>query len=98
MGTTGTKLNPAMIRNLTDKIPFIHISLDNDQSGSEKTTALISELPNAINWPVPKEYGNDPGEAWMSIDLKEWVAAGLGKRPTQNSNQLLDFGEKGGDK
>ena len=71
MGTTGTKLNPAVIRYLTDKIPFILISLDNDQSGRDKTTALISELPNAVDWPVPKEYGNNPGEARMSIDLKE---------------------------
>ena len=64
MGTTATKSNPAMIRYLTDEIPIILISLDNDQSGREKTTTLISELPNAIDWPVPERYGKDPGEAW----------------------------------
>ena len=71
MATTGTKLNPAVIPYLTDKIPFILISLDNDQSGRDKTTTLISELPNAVDWPVSKKYGNDPAEAWMSIDLKK---------------------------
>jgi len=84
MGTTGTKLNPAVIRYLTDKIPIILISLDNDQSDRQKTTSLISELPNAIDWPVADKYGNDPGEAWKMINLKEWVEAGLRNLPALN--------------
>ena len=84
MGTTGTKLNPAVIRYLIDKIPIILISLDNDQSGRQKTTSLISELPNAIDWPVADKYGNDPGEAWKRINLKEWVEAGLRNLPALN--------------
>lgn len=82
MGTTGTKLNPAMIRYLTNKTPIILVSLDNDRSGRDKTTALISELPNAIDWPVPAKYGNDPGEAWKRVNLQEWVQVGLTNRPT----------------
>ncbi len=82
MGTTGTKLNPAMIRYLTNKIPIVLVSMDNDRSGRDKTTALISELPNAIDWPVPAKYGNDPGEAWKRVNLQEWVQVGLRNRPT----------------
>jgi len=84
MGTTGMKLNTAMIRYLTYKIPIILISLDNDQSGKEKTTSLINELPNAIDWPVPEKYGKDPGEAWKKINLEAWIEAGLKNRPTPN--------------
>lgn len=82
MGTTGTKLNPAMIRYLTNKIPIVLVSMDNDRSGRDKTTALISELHNAIDWPVPAKYGNDPGEAWKRVNLQEWVQVGLRNRPT----------------
>ncbi len=56
------------------------ISLDNDQSGKEKTTSLINELPNAIDWPVPGKYGKDPGEAWKRINLGAWIEAGLRNR------------------
>jgi hypothetical protein len=59
-------------------------SLDNDQSGRNKTTTLISKLPNAIDWPVPEKYGNDPGEACKRMNLKQWVQAGLRNRPTLN--------------
>jgi len=77
MGTTGTKFSPAIIRYLTDNIPVILISLDNDQSGREKTTALIKQFPNALDWPVPKRYGKDPGEAWKHMSLRKWVKTGL---------------------
>lgn len=70
MGTTGMKFNPAMIRYISDNITIILISLDNDQSGKEKTTELISKFPNAIDWPVPEKYGKDPDEAWKRISLQ----------------------------
>jgi DNA primase len=85
MGTTGAKLSPAMTRYLTDRIPIILISLDNDQSGKEKTTKLMNQLPNAIDWPVPEKYGKDPGEAWKRINLRAWVDAGLRNCPTLNT-------------
>ncbi|MFH1672833.1 MAG: toprim domain-containing protein [Pseudomonadota bacterium] len=77
MGTTGMKYSPAMTRYLSYNFPIILISLDNDQSGKEKTTALISALHNAIDWPVPEKYGKDPGEACRRIALKQWVEDGL---------------------
>ncbi len=85
MGTTGAKLSPAMTRYLTDRIPIILIGLDNDQSGKEKTTKLMNQLPNAIDWPVHEKYGKDPGEAWKRINLRAWVDAGLRNCPTLNT-------------
>jgi len=95
MGTTGTKLSQAMTRYVVDKIPIILISLDNDQSGREKTTGLLNQLPNAIHWPVPEKYGKDPGEAWKRIDLRSWVGAGLQNRCILNKCHLLNRGERG---
>jgi hypothetical protein len=77
MGTTAAKLNPKMILYLNEKIPINLISLDNDQSGREKTTSLMHQLPKAINWPVPEKYGKDPGEAWKLMNLGAWIDAGL---------------------
>ena len=77
MGTTGAKLTPAMIGYLNEKIPVTLISLDNDQGGREKTARLMSELKIAIDWPVPEEYGKDPGEAWKRMSIGKWVQAGL---------------------
>ena len=83
MGTTAMKFNPDMIRYLSENIPIILVSLDNDQSGKEKTSRLIRELPNAIDWPVPEKYGKDPGEAFKRINLKHWVETGLKSHSTQ---------------
>jgi hypothetical protein len=60
------------------------VSLDNDQSGKKKTSRLISELPNAIDWPVPEKYGKDPGEAFKRISLKYWIEIGLKSHSTLN--------------
>jgi hypothetical protein len=95
MGTTGTKFNPAMIRYLSDKIPINLISLDNDQGGREKTTALMNQLPNAIDWPVPEKYGKDPAEACKKINLKQWVEDGLKCHSTLNKNHSLNLRKRG---
>jgi hypothetical protein len=81
MGTTAMKFSPAMIRYLSENIPIILVSLDNDQSGKEKTSRLIRELANAIDWPVPEKYGKDPGEAFKRINLKHWIKTGLKSHP-----------------
>jgi len=96
MGTTGTKLSPGMIHYLTAKIPIILISLDNDHTGREKTIALIKQLPNAIDWPVPEQHGKDPGEAWKRISLKAWVKAGLRNHRIVKKQQLSYHARKGG--
>jgi len=84
MGTTAMKFNPTMIRYLSENIPIILVSLDNDQSGKEKKSRLISVLPNAIDWPIPERYGKDPGEAFKKINLKHWVETGLRSHSTLN--------------
>ncbi len=95
MGTSGTKFNPAMIRYLSDKIPIILISMDNDQSGKEKTTTLISELQNAIDWPVLEKYGKDPAEACKKINLKQWVEDGLKSHSILNKNHSSNLRKRG---
>jgi len=98
MGTTGTKLSPAMVRYLTDKIPINLISLDNDQGGREKTIDLMKLLPNAIDWPVPEEHGKDPGEAWKRISLQAWVTAALKQSSYGEREHLLGPDKRGGNK
>jgi len=79
MGTTALKLGVAISDYLIKNIPAILISLDNDQSGREKTTQLIKQFPHALDWPVPKRHGKDPGEAWKHMCLRKWVKSGLEK-------------------
>jgi hypothetical protein len=79
MGTTGLKFDGATADYLTRNIPAILISLDNDQSGREKTTQLIKQFPHALDWPAPKRYGKDPGEAWTYMCLRKWAKSGLEK-------------------
>lgn len=94
MGTTGTKLSPVMIHYLTAKTPINLISLDNDQGGREKTTALMNQLPNAIDWPVPEKHGKDPGEAWNRISLQAWVKAGLKESSyCEITSRVMDIGK-----
>ena len=49
-----------------------------------KTTALMNQLPNAIDWPVPEKHRKDPGEAWKRISLEAWVKSGLKRYSTLN--------------
>jgi hypothetical protein len=79
MGTTALKLDNAITDYLRQNIPAILISLDNDQSGRAKTIQLIKQFPHALDWPVPKRYGKDPGEAWKHMRLRKWVKSGLEK-------------------
>ena len=79
MGTTALKLDGAIADYLRQNIPAILISLDNDQSGREKTAQLIKQFPHALDWPVPKRHGKDPGEAWKHMCLRKWVESGLEK-------------------
>ena len=87
MGSTATKLSSAMFRYLLDNIPIILISLDNDHSGREKTTDLLDQLPNAIDWPVPQKYGKDPGDAWKRMNLMSWIDTGLRNRPMDSEER-----------
>ncbi len=77
MGTTALKLGNAIADYLIKNIPAILISLDNDQSGKEKTTELIKQFPHALDSPVPNRYGKDPGKAWKHMCLRNWVKTGL---------------------
>ena len=77
MGTTVLKLDNAITDYLIKNIPAILVSLDDDQSGREKATELIKQFPHALDSPVPKRYGKDPGKAWKHMCLRKWVKTGL---------------------
>jgi DNA primase len=77
LGTVGIKFTQHMIRYLNDQMPKVLISMDQDRSGRQKATFLAKELSNAINWPVPKKYGKDPGDAWKHMDINKWIMTGL---------------------
>jgi hypothetical protein len=57
---------------------------------------LISELPNAIDWPIPEKYGKDPGEAFKKINLKHWIETGLKSHSTLNIKHSSNPGERTG--
>ncbi len=77
MGTTALNLSNSISDYFRKNIPVVFISLDNNESGREKTTELIKQFPHALDWPVPKRYGKDPGEAWKHMCLQKWVKSGL---------------------
>jgi len=86
MGTTALTLDGAIADYLMKNIPAILISLDNDQSGRGKTKELMKQFPHALDWPVPKGHGKDPGEAWKHMCLRKWVKNGL-----SNDNYTYPF-------
>lgn len=77
LGSAGAGFSPRMIRFLNEKVPRILLSLDNDRAGKERTLSLMKELHNSIDWPVPKKYGKDPGEAWKRMNLRRWIEKGV---------------------
>lgn len=92
MGTTALKFDGAIADYLIKNIPAILISLDNDQSGRAKTTRLIKQFPHALDWPVPKRYGKDPGEAWKHMCLRKWVKSGLEKSAKKRRGESHERG------
>jgi hypothetical protein len=92
MGTTALKLGRAISDYLRKKIPAVLVSLDNDQSGREKTTGLIKQFRHALDWPVPKHYGKDPGETWKRICLRKWVEKGLEQSTKTRGDQAHEMG------
>jgi len=79
LGTTGNKLTSAMICFIKEKIPLTMICLDNDDSGKMLTNRLLNDLSNAVAWPIPPGHGKDPGEAWKTMNIREWIEQGIMK-------------------
>ncbi len=76
LGSTSTILSPAVINYMNRELPIILISLDNDQSGKNRTSKLLKKLVRAKNWPVPESYGKDPGEVWWKMKISSWIEKG----------------------
>jgi hypothetical protein len=63
------------------KARLILIALDSDLAGAKQTCRWwLKNYHNAIWWPIPLQYGKDPGEAFQKgLDLKNWLKAALNK-------------------
>ena len=77
LGGVGYRLNNRIVCYLNEKIPVKLICLDNDNPGKTRSESLKKVLKNAYEWPIPKKYGKDPGEAWIHMSIKEWILKGL---------------------
>ncbi|KPA16479.1 P4 alpha zinc-binding domain-containing protein [Candidatus Magnetomorum sp. HK-1] len=73
----GYRLKHNIVCYLNEKIPINLISLDNDDPGRKRSESLKKVLNNSYEWPVPKKYGKDPGEAMPYMCIKSWVLKGL---------------------
>ena len=77
LGGVGYRLKHNIVCYLNEKIPINLISLDNDDPGRKRSKSLKKVLNNSYEWPVPKKYGKDPGEAIAYMSIKSWVLKGL---------------------
>lgn len=77
LGSAANRLGPDVMQYLRKKIALNLICLDNDNCGKRRTWQILQQLPNAVKWTVPEAFGKDPGEAWMHIDIADWVRKGI---------------------
>jgi hypothetical protein len=63
------------------KARLILIALDSDLAGAKQTHQWwLKQYDSAKWWPIPIQYGKDPGEAFEAgLDLESWVKAALDK-------------------
>ena len=77
LGTAANDLSVPVCRYLSRKIPLNLVSLDNDECGKNRTPYFIHRISNSMSWPVPEEFGKDPGEAWKHMSIKKWIASAI---------------------
>jgi hypothetical protein len=65
------------------KARLILVALDSDLAGAKQTSQWwLKKYNNAVWWPIPLQYGKDPGEAFEGgLDLGHWVKAALDRYP-----------------
>jgi hypothetical protein len=80
LGSAQIKPDYGLDRKL-QKARLILIALDSDLTGAKQTCRWwLKQYGNARWWPIPLQYGKDPGEAFQKgFDLKSWVKAALKK-------------------
>jgi hypothetical protein len=63
------------------KARLILVSLDSDPIGAKQTKFWwLKQYKNAVWWPIPLQFGKDPGEAYQNgYNLKRWIEAALAK-------------------
>ena len=57
---------------------IVLVSLDRDEAGALNSRWWLGNFPNAKRWPVPKDFGKDPSEAFQKgLHIRDWVLAGI---------------------
>ena len=75
-GSAHTRPDPLAADIIRDA-PRVFVALDCDAAGDAAATRNW-RLPNATWWPIPSEYGKDPGDAHRAgFDLAGWILQAL---------------------
>lgn len=79
MSTGGASKRPdADSAAMLSRAELVLNALDNDHAGAQATARFWErEFPQAKRWPTPPSAGKDAGEAVGSLDIREWITAGL---------------------
>lgn len=79
MATGGASKRPdAGSAAMLARAELILNALDGDHAGAENTARFWDrEFPQAKRWPTPAAAGKDAGEAVATLDIREWITAGL---------------------
>lgn len=78
LGTGSASARPCqLIHPLLKEARILAVAMDGDKAGFQAWVQFWQKVyPGAIWWPVPSEWGKDPGEAIeRQHDLAEWLAA-----------------------
>ncbi len=68
--------------------PYVIVALDSDQPGYKATQFWLEEFNNTVWFPVPVNFGKDPGDAYQNgLDLNLWLQAAL-MAVKANNNQI----------
>lgn len=78
LGTGGASQRPcAELHEILIGAEAVAVTLDLDEAGYKAWDGFWSkQYPHAFRWPVPREWGKDPGEAAeKGFDFESWLAA-----------------------
>mgnify|MGYP000981153168 CR=1 FL=1 len=76
LGSAQVRLDP-YAADIVRAARRVFVALDGDEAGDAAATRNW-RLPNATRWPVPAEYGKDPGDAHRAgFDLAGWIIQAL---------------------
>lgn len=66
------------LASMISQAKLVFVALDGDEYGAANWKWWQKQYSNARRWPIPSEYGKDPGEAISKgLPIREWVKAAL---------------------